>query len=423
MKFHIITIGCQMNKSDSERIYSYLVDLGYAYEKDPLASDLVVLTTCGVRQSAEDRIYGLIPKIKKQNPKVKIILTGCLSERKDVRKRVDKQVDLWMNIKDLPLLKNQLAGLDNLSKIGDCDYLKLRPKYLSKISAFVPIGNGCDNFCSYCVVPHARGREAYRSANEIILEVKELIKNGYKEITLIAQNVNSYYDHKAKIDFADLLVLINKQEGDFWIRFATSHPKDMSEKLIKAMADCEKLCEHLHLPAQSGDDEILKAMNRKYIISDYLKLIEKVREKIPQVAVTTDIIVGYPGESRKQFLNTKKLFKLAKFDMAYIAMYSPRPNTAAASLIDDVKKTEKKIREKELMEVLKKTALKNNKKYLKKKIPVLIEFKNSKGELIGKTRSNKIVKIIDLDNTNPAGKIKMVSITGAQDFGLSGKFI
>ncbi len=423
-KYHIITIGCQMNKSDSERLAAYLENMGYEFAPDKNQADLVALTTCGVRQSAEDRIYGLIPKIKKNNPKTKIILTGCLSEREDVQKRVNKHVDIQMNIKELPKLKSRLLGLDDDSVQRDCDYLKEKPKYNSKISAFVPIGNGCDNFCTYCVVPYARGREVYRKACEIIEEVKNLVKNNYKEITLIAQNVNSYHEGNSKIDFPDLLKMVNDVEGDFWLRFATSHPKDMSDKLIDTMAKCEKLCHHLHLPAQSGDNEILTAMNRKYRIGDYKKLIEKTRKKMSDISITTDIIVGFPGETRGQFENTKKLFKEIKYDMAYIAQYSPRPNTVASKLKDDVSREEKKQREKELMNILRKTSLENNKKYLNKIHPVLIETKNKKGEWVGKTKTFKVVKINNSEKfNNIEGKVVNILICDVQDFGLKGKIV
>src|SRR3989339_119485 len=248
--YHIITIGCQMNKSDSERIASYLENLGYQ-ESSEKEADLVVITTCGVRQSAENRIYGIIPKLKKQNPSVKIILTGCLAGREDVKKRIGEKVDIWLPVKELEKLKALLENCED-------DFLKLKPKYNSVFSAFVPIGNGCDNFCTYCVVPYARGSEKYRSAEEILEEVKILVKKGYKEIALIAQNVNSYKsdanvlintndadcESKKVINFSKLLQMVNDIKGDFWIRFATSHPKDMSDELIETIASRKKICQH-----------------------------------------------------------------------------------------------------------------------------------------------------------------------------------
>jgi len=419
-----------MNKSDSERISGYLEEVGYKEEKERNNADLIILNTCGVRQSAEDRAYGLISRIKKENPNAKIVLTGCLSERNDVKRRLKEKVDIWLPIIKLPELSVKL-GIKG--KKFDEDYLKILPKYNNQISAFVPIGNGCDNFCTYCVVPNARGREVYRQSDEIIAEVKNLVKKGFKEIILIAQNVNSYKTHNTQhtthnkelkdIYFVDLLKMVNDMPGDFWIRFATSHPKDMSDDLIKAILDCGNVCEHVHLPAQSGDNEILKAMNRNYSRDQYLALIKKIRKKIPMASITTDIIVGFPGETKEQFNNTKKLFKEAKYDMAYIARYSPRPGTAANELVDDVSQEEKKAREDELMKILRITALKNNGKYIGKIVDMLVEGKNKKGELYGKTVTNKVVKVksrklkVERDRIGEFVKVKILNV---RDFGLEG---
>ncbi len=436
--YNIITIGCQMNKSDSERIAGYLEKHGYQGSDNREEADLVVVNTCGVRQSAEDRAYGLIPKIKKENPKAKIVLTGCLSERKDVQKRLKGKVDIWLPIKQIPNSKFQITNKSQIpnSKLQSCDYLTIKPKYQSKFSAFVPIGNGCNNFCSYCVVPYARGREVYRPVEDILDEVGELVKRGYKEIILIAQNVNSYkYNANARvITFPDLLQMVNEIKGDFWIRFATSHPKDMKDELIQVIAECEKVCEHVHLPVQAGDNEILKRMNRNYTVEDYKRLVKKIKKAIVGVSITTDAIVGFPGETGKQFNNTVKLFKKMKFDLAYIAQYNPRPGTAAMKLDDDVPGKEKKKREEELMKVLRKTAWENNKKYVGRIIDVLISGQNKKGEWFGKSRTGKNVKIEIADlpllklwqasgrrqTANLVGKFVKVKINKARDFGLEG---
>lgn len=434
--YHIVTIGCQMNKNDSERIASYLEDLGFVYLEDKESSDLVIVTTCGVRKSAESRIYGLIPRLKQKNPDNTIILTGCLQGREDVKERLKKSVDIWMPITELPKLAEQL---NMKSDNGSLDsYLNIKAKYESAFSAFVPIGNGCDNFCTYCVVPHARGREVYRPANEIINEVKSLVKKGYKEINLIAQNVNSYSDNSKQITdnriikFPDLLRMVNKVEGDFWIRFATSHPKDMSDELIQAIADSDKVCRHIHLPAQAGDNKILERMNRKYTVEHYKELIGKIRSVLnrdkskPDVSITTDIIVGFPGESVEQFNNTKKLFEEVDFDMAYVAQFSPRPGTAAANIDDDVSVSEKKKREDELMEVIKRTSLSNNQNYLGKDIRVLVEGKK-KGICTGRTETNKVVKFpstqdLKIDD-GLIGEFIDVKITEVKDLGLVARII
>lgn len=408
-----------MNKSDSERVAACLIELGYSEAKLRTEANLVVLTTCGVRQSAEDRVYGLIPKIKKENKDAKILFTGCLSERKDVLRRVGDKIDYCLNINNLPKLAEILGEEIKIKSYKD--YLDIIPSYTSSISAFVPIGNGCDNFCSYCVVPYARGREIYRDKNIIVDEVKSLVEKGYKEITLIAQNVNSYKSPGGDFDFPDLIVAVNEIPGEFWIRFATSHPKDMSEKLIDVIAACDKVCEHIHLPVQAGDNAILRAMNRGYNIEHYKKLLDSIYRKIPQAAISTDIIVGFPGETEEQFGMTEKLFEYANFDMAYIARYSLRPGTVAEKLKDNVSAEEKKEREERLMRILRRTALANSKKFLNKEVLGLIEGKNKNGEFYGKTRTAKNVKCRAKDDS-VIGKIVKVKVDYAEEFGIAGDF-
>lgn len=421
-KYHIIVIGCQMNKADAERIATYLDSLGYSKTEDRIEADLVVLVTCGVRQAAENRAYSFVSGIKEENPDCDILLTGCLSDRKDVIERLKDKVDFFININDLTSLANKL-GLDAKNEYEE-DYLKILPKRDSTTSAFVPIGNGCDNFCAYCVVPYARGREKYRDATDIIEEVKALVSDGYREITLIAQNVNSYSsgnNTSEKIDFPDLLKMVNDITGDFWLRFLTSHPKDMSDKLIDTIASCKKVCEHVHLPAQSGSNRVLQAMNRKYTIEEYQTLLDKIRKKVAGVVITTDIIVGFPGETDEDFEETCKLFEKARYDMAYVAQYSPRPGTASYKLEDDVSRDIKKSREKKLMTILSKTALVNSKKMVGEIVEVLIDTKNHKGELVGHSRTQKTVMCLGSENL--IGKIVKVKIMSARDYGVSGSIV
>lgn len=416
--YHIITIGCQMNKSDSERMASFLEDLGYVEAAMREQADLVIVNTCGVRQSAEDRIYGLIPHLKKANKKVKIVITGCLSSRPDVQKRLEGEVDFWLPIKDMVKMADFLRETHGLGQ-RPADYLKIIPKYHSGISAFVPIGNGCDNFCTYCVVPFARGREVYRPAAEVVAEVRGLAEAGYKEIILIAQNVNSYKSpDDASLGFAELLRLANEVPGDFWIRFWTSHPKDMSDELIRAVAESDKVCHFIHLPAQAGDDEILARMNRKYTAAHYLGLIGKIRQAMPDVSITTDIIVGFPGESEEQFERTAELVRQARFDNIYIGQYSPRPYTAAAKLVDDVSKAEKKRREEALMDILRDTAAANHRQWIGQTVEVLLEGEK-KDALYGRSRDNTAVR---LSGGSPSlvGSFVKVKITDARDFGMEG---
>jgi tRNA-2-methylthio-N6-dimethylallyladenosine synthase len=310
-------------------------------------------------------------------------------------------------------------------------YFNINPQHQSKITAYVPIMTGCNNFCAYCVVPYTRGREKSRSANEIINEITNLIENGYKEIILLGQNVNSYKRkleigslsptliedwkltkslasnnltierfNNRTIDFPTLLKLINNIPGNFWVRFLTSHPKDMTEELIKTVTGCEKVTPYIHLALQSGDDEILEKMNRKYTAKHFLDLVKIIRKYIPDAAISTDIIVGFPGETEKQFQNTVEVMKKVKFDMAYINKYSPRQGTAAAKLGDNVSWQEKKQREKILTEILEKTALENNQKYIGKIVEVLIE-KVDDNYIYGKTRSFKNVKAT-ISSTTPS---------------------
>ncbi len=325
-----------MNESDSERIAGFLEAQGYKSAPDMEGADLVVINACSVRQSAIDRIFGLKPKIRKlklQNPNVKTILTGCVlkSDKKNFKEFFDEVLSL----------SQFFHGRDKIGR----NYFELEPKYKSPKSAFVPIMTGCDNFCSYCVVPYVRGRETSRRPEEIIKEIKELInpveqgKQSYKEITLLGQNVNSY-----KYDFSKLLKEINALPGKFTIKFMTNHPKDMSDELIKTIAKSKKVAKEIHLPIQSGDDEILRKMNRDYTIRQYKDLVKKIKKEIPNVKISTDVIVGFPGETKKQFENTVKLFKEVKFDKAYINKYSPRSGTSAYNLKDDVSHQEKKRR-------------------------------------------------------------------------------
>ena len=315
-----------MNRSDGERIASVLKNRGYKPASKENEADLLVINMCSVRQSAVDRAYAKVNKYFKNK---EIILAGCIL-RKDKEKLKNKVSEFWHPDK----------------------YFECSPIYQSKETCYVPIMTGCNNFCSYCVVPYTRGREVSRKAEEIIKEIKSLAKKGYKEVILLGQNVNSYKNKR--VNFPDLLKKINSLEGDLRLNFLTSHPKDMSDDLIETMASCEKLIPYLHLPLQSGNNQILKKMNRHYTAAQYKNLIKKIRRKIPGIKISTDIILGFPSESKKQFENTVKLFKEIKFDRAYIAKYSPRPGTAAFKLKDNVPVEEKKRRYKVLNDLLQK---------------------------------------------------------------------
>ncbi len=436
-----------MNYSDSERIASVLESAGYKKTAQESDADLIVINACSVRKSAADKIAGNFKKYKqykKKNPNLKIVLTGCVLESD--KERFEKLFDLVVGIKKIKQLlncypelvlgssKNNDLTVPILSKLsvikvgkiggnkqkilkqvqndsnGDNNYFQVKPKYQSNFSAYVPIMTGCNNFCSYCVVPYTRGREKSRPVEEIISEITELVDNKYKEIILLGQNVNSYNKSNpinwipasagmtrsvgmtGVIDFPKLLKLINNIPGNFWIRFLSSHPKDITKELIKTVSECKKVTPYLHLALQSGDDEILKKMNRKYTAEHFLNLIKMIRKYIPDAAITTDIIVGFPGETEKQFQRTVEVMREAKFDMVYINKYSSREGTASYKMKDNVSWEEKKRREKVLTEILKETALENNQKYVGKVVEVLVE--KIDGDFIyGKTRSFKNVKI------------------------------
>jgi len=318
-KYYIITYGCQANKSNSERIATLLEKRGYKAALNTKQANLVVINACSVRQGAIDRAFGRVKSLKDK----KIILTGCIL--KEDREKLKNKVEI-VDFKDL---------------------FKIKPKIKYK-EGFVPIMEGCDNFCAYCVVPFTRGREYYRKEKEIIKEVKSLIKKGFKEITLLGQNIASYPN------FSKLLKKINKIPGNFQITFLTSHPKDFSQELIKIIKESKKIKKYIHLPVQSGDNEILRKMNRKYTKEQYLELIKKIKKEIPNIEISTDAIVGFPGETKKQFQNTVDLFKKADFSNAYIACYSPRSNTAAFRLKDNIPAKEKEKRATILRNIFKK---------------------------------------------------------------------
>jgi tRNA-2-methylthio-N6-dimethylallyladenosine synthase len=365
------------------------------------------------------------------------LLTGCIS-KKDFLKFKNffdfilpiKTLNFWPEI----LKKEKFHFLPDqreknfVEKFG-CQYLKIKPKYEKKFSVFIPISTGCNNFCSFCIVPFVRGPLICKDHKEILEEAKEAIKNGAKEIWLLGQNVNDYNSPSdSSINFAKLLKMANEIDGNFWIRFTSPHPKNFSDELIETMAKCQKVTPYLNLPVQSGDDEILKKMNRGYTVKEYKNLVRKIRKAFKkyrkglekEVAISTDVIVGFPGESEKNFQNTVKLFKEIKFDMAYIAKFSPRPGTAAEKMKDDVSKKEKERRWKILTEVLKETALEKNKKFIGKEIEVLPE-EHKDGFLIGKCRHYKTVKF--KGDKNLIGSFVKVKILDALPWGLKGKIL
>ncbi len=401
MKYSIITFGCQMNISDSERVSSFLKEKGYKKANKFEESDIIIVNICSIRQSAVDRVHGISSMLKRLNSKN--ILIGCFLE--EDKKKFQKSFDFVVRTKDFPNLFEKK------------DFLKINLKESSFPSANIPIMTGCNNFCSYCVVPYVRGREYSRPLEEIIKEVKEMIKKGYKEVWLLGQNVNSYLDYKGR-DFSFLLRKISNIRGDFWIRFTSSHPKDFIKEMILSMKKTKKITNYLNLPLQSGSDKILKKMNRPYSFTDYLKKVKELRKEIEDISITTDIIVGFPGETKKDFEQTKKAIEEIKFEMAYVSRYSERPGTKASKLKDNVPLEEKKRRERILNKIIEETSFNKNKKYLGKKLKVLITS-SKKGYYFGKTENYKSVKVFSEEDI--FGKFIKVKIIEATPWGLMGK--
>lgn len=417
-KYFIITFGCQMNESDSQRMASLFESVGFQESLAIDSADLIIVNMCSVRQTAVDRILGLANKfteLKMKKKGLKTILTGCILNPD--RDKFAQIFDFILNKEDLEVWPQILAGEGIVKKKRD--YLKITPKQSNSFQAFVPISNGCDNFCTYCAVPYARGRLVSRKHTDILKEVNLLAKKGYKEIWLLGENVNSYISPtESSVNFAELMRRIDKIEGNFWLRFTSPHPKDFSDELIDVLAKSSKFAPYINLPAQSGDDEILHKMNRPYTAKKYIELVKKIKKAFKdnrsglekEIAISTDIIVGFPTETEKQFNNTMKLFELAKFDMAFIAQYSPRPQSHCyKNMKDDVKKADKRLRHKMLTEVLRSIGEKQNKPFLDKIIPVLI-FEKYKGYYLGRNRQNKAVKVFSKED-NLVGNIINAKVT------------
>lgn len=347
----VVTYGCQQNVADSEHIKGMLEKMGYGFTQDRLSAKLIIFNTCAVREHAEDRVFGNVGALKKyklKNPDVIVALCGCMMQQKHIAQKIKESypfVDLVYGthvVHKLPeLLFNALTRRKRVFEIPDVDGViaeGLPVKRDNDKKAWLPIMYGCNNFCSYCVVPYVRGRERSRQVEDVIKEFKSLVAEGYKEITLLGQNVNSYgKDLEPKVSFSQLLRTLNDLDGDFRIRFMTSHPKDCTKELLETMAECDKVATHLHLPFQSGNNRVLKAMNRGYTREKYLELIHYAKELMgDNLSITSDIIVGFPGETYDEFLDTVSLIKEIKATSLFTFIYSPRVGTPAAKMDDPV---------------------------------------------------------------------------------------
>ncbi len=431
-KYFLRTYGCQMNVHDSEQIRSYLETLGFTNTEKIEEANIVVLNTCAIRENARDKVIGFLGKckyLKKGRNDFKIVITGCMSEQPDFIKLIQEKhdyVDLVIgthNIHDLPKLLLKEFDKQEIEVFSNSDEVIEGINYIrdSKVTAWVNIMYGCDKFCTYCIVPYTRGRERSRKLDNIVTEVKHLKNKGYKEVTLLGQNVNAYGKDIGD-NFAHLLEEVAKTNIER-IRFVTSHPWNFTDEMINIISKYPNIMPYIHLPLQSGSDNILKRMNRRYTKNEYIELFNKMKERIPGVSITTDIIVGFPGESEEDFQDTLDVCEYCKFDGAYTFIFSPREGTPAALMKDDTPLSVKEERLQRLNKVINKYSLMNNKKLLNKEVDVLVLgiSEKDKNKVYGYTDT---MKLVNIDGSKDLiGKIIKVKITDAKSFSLDGNAV
>ncbi len=433
----VVTYGCQQNEADSERIAGMLHEMGYAQTRSTAEADIIIVNTCAVRDHAEQKalsITGGYKHLKNKKPSLIIGVCGCMVSKSDMSDRIKQSypyIDLVFGTEMLWKLPEILYRVMEEDKrmffpnLGEPVVAEGVPVLReSGYKAWVSIMYGCNNFCTYCIVPYVRGRERSRRPEDIIEEVRALVKDGYREITLLGQNVNSYgKEFGDGCDFADLLSRICEIEGDFLIRFMTSHPKDASKKLIDVMAANDKIAKHFHLPVQSGSDRILKEMNRHYDRESYLSLIRYMREKMPDICISTDIIVGFPGETEEDFEDTLSMVREVGYDMMYSFIYSKRTGTPAAEMPDQIPEEITGARFSRLIETQNAISLTRNLPYEDKTVRVLVDgrSKNNPDKFTGRTEGNKIV-LFDGDDSM-TGSFITVHVSEAQTFALKGEVI
>ena len=436
-KVYIETLGCQMNKSDAERMFGMLEYLGYEKTIEPKQADLLIINTCSIRQLSEDKAYsqiGVWGKWKKTRPNIKIAFSGCVAQqvKEDLFKRAP-YVDLVIGTQRLYELPELIKRVENGERVCSCEESPYTEKdynikRVKSINAWVPIMEGCNNFCSYCIVPYTRGRERSRNFENIMTEVTKALKEGFKEITLLGQNVDSYKGTDKdgnEVNLSGLLKAINALEGQFRIRFVTSYPTDITEELIDTVIACDKVCEYFHIPMQSGDDYVLKKMNRRYDVATYSKICNHIRTRVTDVTITSDFIAGFPGETEEQFQNTLDTMKKLELDYSNTAAYSPREKTVAAKWVDKfIPEDEKTERLARLNETNRECCVVSNNKYIGREMEVLVEkFENHNGTNVisGRTRNNKMVHIpCETDRT---GEFVNVKIIGSKTWYLKGELI
>lgn len=429
---YLLVYGCQMNQSDAERMMGQLRTIGYEKTESMEDADLILINTCCVRETAEDRVYGKIGEIKhlkRQNPDLIFGITGCMAQKEgDALIKRAPHIDFVLGTNKVHELTHIVQEIQQEHghlvdvQLGETELPDDVPvARAGKLSAWVPIMYGCNNFCTYCIVPYVRGRERSRLPEDVVKEVEEAVAAGYEEVTLLGQNVNSYgKDHK-KADFADLLQMVDKVPGIRRVRFMTSHPKDLSDKVIAAIRDGEHLCEHIHLPVQYGSNHILKKMNRVYTVESYRALVSRIRKEIPNVSLTTDLIVGFPGETDEDFREMLDFLREIRYDSAYTFIYSKRSGTPAATMEDQVEESVKKERLNKLMAVQNEISLEINEKLLGRTMEIMVEgpSKNDASVWMGRTRTNKIV--LFPHDGEQAGDFIDVKITHPQTWVLKGE--
>lgn len=418
-KYYIWTTGCQMNKADSDYIASYLEQAGYSPTDDAEKADFILLNSCVVRQSAEEKVINKLNSLKglkSKSPHSSLALTGCLVDSKtDELKKRFPHIDLLFRPQQWEVLFQwaESHGLPHPKE--ESFFIPPHPP----VSVFIPIIQGCNSFCSYCIVPYRRGREKSRPLEEIVRQTQALVQQGVKEVVLVGQTVDSYgHDLPSHPDLPDLLAELNEIEGLSRIRFLTNHPKDMSQKLIQTVAKLEKVCEHINLPVQAGDNEILKAMRRGYTIEQYQSLVERIRSAIPGIALSTDVIIGFPGETEQQFERTLDLMRKIRFDKVHIAAYTPRPGTIASRMLEDnIPPKEKKRRFSEAEVLQQSIATELNAPFLNMTVEVLVEDKK-KDKWQGRTRGDKLVFFSD--SSELQGQLVKVKIEHTSPWALQG---
>jgi len=432
-KYIIETFGCQMNEFDSERIGYALEEMGFVKENEISRADIIIINTCAVREKAKNKLYGHLGRYKEykeKNSDLLICVGGCSAQNLKEKILIDFPfVDIVFgthNISNLPLIiKKKLKENKSICEITEegFDYDLNRFKKTYKFKSYIPVSIGCDNFCSYCIVPFVRGREVSIKPELIIKSIENLAGTGVIEVTLVGQNVNSYgKDLENPIMFSEILGKISEIKGIKRIRFMTSHPKDLSRDLIDIIAERDNIMPHIHLPLQSGSDKILKLMNRKYTRDSFFKLTDQIRSRIDDCSITTDIIVGFPGEKEKDFYDTLDMVKKIRFDRAFTFIYSKREGTKAADFKDDMPLKVKKELFRELVDVQNKISLENNQSKIGRKYKVLVEGKGPKGKLEGRLEDGTLVNF-EHDDKNLIGKLIDVKIYDAKSFYLKGQKI